>query len=603
MKTENTSLPNLKSINRGGAKGVGIDFSPDGVQALGMVRKGGHLRITEITGFPYEHDADGAATVFPPALKRHLKENRVQRAGVSMASLSSNETIHDIPNSLPDSALENFVQVQVRSIGSLSDDNLIYDYQVMHGLTSEKRNILLSIAREESVTGCCDFLNKVNTLKSQSVTSHVLAVASAFCALHPDAAYLATPQVILELEEDSTVMAIVCNGGVICTSLLLFGIHNIPHETGLQLLREEYENAVSRWRETLQPDEAATPLNHIWIAGESENISQFLDMLCDIVPEASIQMFGVPGDMMPQPDGVLHTDLTVLFGLALLALDESSIKISLLPERQKWLEHKKHEYPFLALAFVLLTIGLLAWFAGVFHHLNSSLKAAEAEELTLRECSTLIPQMEKMHERMAYQQKRMLPVAEAGYRTMRYMEALQRWQAAQDTGDESERCWGTYLADEFSFERANKERQEEAPARPQNIRSPSTYMDLFSDENKTQEQPPAAYAPKTINVNSLPILNSIYIGGIAPLGKNRYKIVKDMQTQLVESGVYVNVDDHTDFINDSFRDKYFTPWRTFLQANTEALGGEFTTFFMQLPFREELIHASLLSPPPTNKRN
>ena len=111
----------------------------------------------------------------------------------------------------------------------------------------------------------------------------------------------------------------------------------------------------------------------------------------------------------------------------------------------------------------------------------------------LKQCSVLIPQMEKMHERMAYQQKRMLPVAEAGYRTVRYMEALQRWQAAQATGDEAERCWGIYLADEFSFERANKERQEEAeaPARPQPIRSPSTYMDLFSEESKVQEQPAA----------------------------------------------------------------------------------------------------------------
>ena len=180
---------------------------------------------------------------------------------------------------------------------------------------------------------------------------------------------------------------------------------------------------------------------------------------------------------------------------------------------------------------------------------------------------------------MAYQQKRMLPVAEAGYRTVRYMEALQRWQAAQATGDEAERCWGIYLADEFSFERANKERQEEAeaPARPQPIRSPSTYMDLFSEENKPQEQPAATYSPKTININTL-------------------------KMQLVESGVYVNVDDHTDFITKSFSDKYFTPWRTFLQANTDALGGEFTTFFMQLPFKEELIHSNHLTVPSTTKR-
>ena len=110
------------------------------------------------------------------------------------------------------------------------------------------------------------------------------------------------------------------------------------------------------------------------------------------------------------------------------------------------------------------------------------------------------------------------------------------------------------------------------------------------------------YSPKTINVNTLKILNSIYIGGIAPLGKTRYKVVKDKQTQLVESGIYVNVDDHTDFITQNFNDTYFTPWRTFLQANTAALGGEFTTFFMQLPFKEEFIQSSLLTAPSTTKR-
>ena len=163
-------MPNLKSINRGAAKGIGIDFTPESAQTISLERKGGHLRITDVSSFPYEQDADGAATVFPTTLKRHVKTEGVHYAGISLTSLGSNETIHDIPNTLPDSALENFVQVQVRSIGSLAEENLIYDYQLMRGLDPEKRNILLSIAREESVTGCCDFLSGIKPLKKQKVT-------------------------------------------------------------------------------------------------------------------------------------------------------------------------------------------------------------------------------------------------------------------------------------------------------------------------------------------------------------------------------------------------------------------------------------------------
>ena len=461
MKTENTSLPNLKSTSRGSAKGIGIDFTPDGARTMSLERRSGSLRITDVSVFDYEDGAANGAVVLPSALKTHIRDTGVQLAGVSLASLASNEMIHNIPNTLPDSALENFVQVQVRSLGSLAEEHFIYDYQVMRGLRPDQKNVLVSIAREEAVADCCNFLSKIKQLKAQKVTSHVLAVATAFCALHPDAAYLAAPQVVLELEEDSTVMTIVCNGSVIYTGMLLFGIHNIPHTTGLQLLREEYENAVSRWRETLAPEDTSTSLKNLWITGDADSLPQFFDMLCEIASDASIQMFGIPEDMMPEQAPLPHADLIVLFGLALLALDESPIKISLLPERQKWLEHKKHEYPYLALAFALLLIGASVWLIGSFYYLNTALRRAEAEDRELQKCTDLIPQMERLHERIAYQQKRMLPVAEAGHRTQRYMEALQLWQAAQDTGDANERCWGIYLSDEFSFDRANREQKEE----------------------------------------------------------------------------------------------------------------------------------------------
>ncbi len=603
MKTENTSLPNLKATNRGSAKGIGIDFTPDGAKTLSLERRSGHLRITDISVFNYGDGAADCAIVLPSALKAHIRETDVRLAGVSLASLASNEMIHNIPNTLPDTALENFVQVQVRSLGSLAEEHFIYDYQVMRSLHPDQKNVLVSIVREEAVADCCNFLSGIKQLKSQKVTSHVLAVATAFCALHPDAAYLSTPQVVLDLEEDSTVMTIVCNGSIISTGVLLFGIHNIPHETGLQLLREEYENAVSRWRENLSPEDMSIPLKNIWLTGDPASLPQFFDMFCEFEQDATIQMFGIPEDMMPEQNSEPQSDLLVLFGLALLALDESPIKISLLPERQKWLEHKNREYPYLALAFTLLLIGVSAWLIGSFYYLNSALRNAEAKDRELQKCTDLIPQMERLHEQMAYQQKRMLPIAETGHRTECYMEALQRWQAAQDTGDMDERCWGIYLSDEFSFERANREQKEEEVAKPPTIRTPSVFTDLFAEETKPQEPAPPTYMLKTTNVNNLPVLGKIYIGGIAPLGKSRYKVVKDMQTQLVESNVYVNVDDHTDFIKENFKKTYFTPWQDFLQANKEALGGEFTTFFMQLPFRDEFIKASLLTPRLTSKRN
>ena len=90
----------------------------------------------------------------------------------------------------------------------------------------------------------------------------------------------------------------------------------------------------------------------------------------------------------------------------------------------------------------------------------------------------------------------------------------------------------------------------------------------------------------------------MYIGGIVPLGKSRYKIVKDIQTQLVDSGVYVNVDDHSDSLSQKFTDTYYAPWLSFLQNNRDALQSEYTTFLMKLPFKEEFIKTDFLNTPP-----
>ena len=119
-------------------------------------------------------------------------------------------------------------------------------------------------------------------------------------------------------------------------------------------------------------------------------------------------------------------------------------------------------------------------------------------------------------------------------------------------------------------------------------------MDLFATEPSKPQATPLSTRVNTITVNDLRILKSMYIGGIVPLGKSRYKTVKDIQTQLVESGVYVNVDDHSDSLTQRFIENYYEPWLAFLQENSDALQSEYTTFLMQLPFKDEFIKAELL---------
>ena len=129
---------------------------------------------------------------------------------------------------------------------------------------------------------------------------------------------------------------------------------------------------------------------------------------------------------------------------------------------------------------------------------------------------------------------------------------------------------------------------------------------LLGSEALAQRPRPTADLPKWEGVCATPQMGwSSWNKFMTDINED---IIKENADALVSLGladvgyVYVNVDDHTDFITKSFSDKYFTPWRTFLQANTDALGGEFTTFFMQLPFKEELIHSNHLTVPSTTKR-
>ena len=408
-------------------------------------------------------------------------------------------------------------------------------------------------------------------------------------------------------------MTIVCNGGVQFSTWLAFGARNLEvtlnrkERNGRQILKDEFENAITRWHESMlasvneqqSPKDALKDMDaiNVWYSGPLAAIDQFSEMLQSILPDKNIGAFGIPGNMLPTPDDILHTELTIAFGLALQSIGESHLNISLTPERLKWIEKRESEYHYLAMSAIAMVIGMLVLLFGIFIHLNRSIATLASESEELKECAKLIPQLEKYHNRMTFYQKKMLPPAEALHRTHRILEVLTLWNEAEKNGEPDERSWGIYLADEVSFNRSNQPRETmETPKLQTPARQPSNSMDLFASEPAKSQSATLTIGVNTVNVNDLKILKSMYIGGIVPLGKSRYKTVKDIQTQLVESGVYINVDDHSDSLSQRFTDAYYAPWLNFLRENTDALQSEYTTFLMQLPFREEFINTELLHP-------
>ena len=600
------SSSRLKSSVKGSANGIGIEFTSTSFTALSLRRESGFLSIAGVGGAPLSNEEGDDEELSHAVRKLAKSESRVgNNLCISLQPLASTELIHIVPTALPKEAVKSIVHGHVSQIESSADVEFIYDYQEMDSCLPERKNVIISMARANIVDECCDSLRQ-HPFRSHKVTSHNLALASAFFALHTKIAESAEPQVLLFLEEESTALTIVFNGGVQYSTWLSFGRRNLTvslnrnERNGRQVLKEEFENAVLRWRETLQnsmddrydskSNDDSMAVDNVWYSGPIDAMEPFAEMLSSIMPDVRLGAFGVPGNMLPNPDETVHTELTIAFGLALQSIGESPITISLLPQRLKWIEHKEKEYIYLSISSILLIFGLLVLMLGMLLHLNRSISALNRESDELTACSKMIPQLDKYHDKMSFQQRKIIPVAEALHRTNCFMEALTLWQKAEKAGDAEEQSWGIYLADEVSFERSNSPRESsEVPRLQTPARQTNAPMDLFATETSKQPAPAATSRVHTISVDELRILKCMYIGGIVPLGKLRYKTVKDIQTRLVESGVYVNVDDHSDSLSQRFTDNFYAPWLKFLKDNSGALQSEYTTFLMQLPFREEFI--------------
>ena len=582
------SSSHLKSSLQGYARGIGIDVGSGTLRCLSLERRSGFLKIASLAECPVLQDEEEN--------QEALRSICAGIPNVCLGMLSSSVTdmFQSIPSTLKPFAIDRHVQSQAHSIGSISDEQVIYDYQVMEGMQEGRKSLVISMVKEGVFEDSFQMLRPLG-FNTHQVTSATMAMLNSFFALEPEAAVSKKAQVLMLLKEESTALAVVCNGGLQFAGTLLFGSRNTivslkdDAGSGRNLLADELKNALARWRETQGQDFELSNCD-IWITGDAGNgLRRLSDMLSSMIPGIEINILGLPGNMLPQRDDTLHSELIVPFGLALQSIWEGKMTISLLPEQMKWLEHKKREYKFLCLAVLMLFLGLCFLLAGVMVRINRETYALAKERAELDKCAQLLPQVEELHGKMRFQQKRMLPLVEAIYRSHCYYEALRIWQAAQWNPGKKEGSWGIYLADEYAFARSNGRNEDDAPVPPKNGGSTANLFDA-------QEPRPAsaASASKLVNVNDLRILNKIYIGGIVPMGQSRFKALKDVQEKLLNSGAYVNVDDRSELMTEQFKSSFFSPWLDFLGGNSSALGSEYATFLLELPLSANFISEDVL---------
>ncbi|MBQ7177101.1 MAG: hypothetical protein IJS08_06770 [Victivallales bacterium] len=582
------SSSHLKSSLQGWARGIGIEVGTGTLRCLSVERKGGFLQINSLSECPVLADDSENQE----ALRGMCSD--IPNVCLGLPSSSITDMFQNIPATLRPFAIDRHVQSQAHSIGSISDEQVIYDYQVMEGMNDGQKSLVISMVKEGVFEDSFQMLRPL-AFDTHQVTSGTMAMLNSFFALEPHAAVSKKAQVLMLLREESTALAVVCGGGLQFACTLLFGSRNTvvslksDASNGRNLLESELNNALARWKEAQGQDFELSNYD-IWITGDGgSGMQRFSDMLSSLAPGIEINMLGLPGNLLPKRDDTLHGELVVPFGLALQSIWEGKMTISLLPEQMKWLEHKKREYKFLRFAVLMLFLGIALLLAGVMLRINRETYVLENERAELDRCAQLLPQVEELHGKMRFQQKKMLPLVEAIYRSHCYYEALRIWQAAQWNPGQKEASWGIYLADEYAFARSNGKNEDESPVPPRNGAPTANLFDV-------QEPRPSSTtsASKIINVNDLRILNKIYIGGIVPMGQSRFKVLKDVQEKLLNSGAYVNVDDRSELMTEQFKGSFYSPWLNFLGGNSSALGSEYATFLLELPLSSNFIREDVL---------
>ncbi|MBO4513030.1 MAG: hypothetical protein J5746_09695, partial [Victivallales bacterium] len=372
------SSSHLKSSLQGCARGIGIEVGTGTLRCLSVERKGGFLQINSLSECPVLADEEENQE----ALRGICSDMPNVCLGLPPSSVT--DMFQNIPATLKPFAIERHVQSQAHSIGSISDEQVICDYQVMEGMHEGQKSLVISMVKEGVFEDSFQMLRPL-AFDTHQVTSGTMAMLNTFFALEPEAAASKKAQVLMLLKEESTALAVVCEGGLQFACTLLFGSRNTivslknDASNGRNLLESELKNALARWKEAQGQDFELSNCD-LWITGDGgSGLQRLSDMLSSLAPGIEINMLGLPGNLLPRRDDALHGELVVPFGLALQSIWEGKMTISLLPEQMKWLEHKKREYKFLRLAVLMLFLGIALLLAGVMLRINRETQALENE--------------------------------------------------------------------------------------------------------------------------------------------------------------------------------------------------------------------------------
>ena len=334
-------------------------------------------------------------------------------------------------------------------------------------------------------------------------------------------------------------------------------------------------------------------VSHIWLSGGGAKTIGLDKHLS--------RTYGCPVDVYgPEVTDIKSIDSTpaidpafvTAYGLALQISGDAAYSISLAPTFIRW-RHKKLDrlkYLKTAVCFFFLTLFVSMIYADYW--LTKQMEELNDGMDELRKCDQLVPKLDSALEQIEYQQRMLLPFVEMGGRSKVLLNTIEIVQQAMEPGE-----WCFYFADEFSYLNVKSENKEEP--QPETRPAPT---DMFGTA-ALQTEPVEVVDKNRVNIQTMPLLSSMIIGGYTPVTNNkRYAGVVRLQSKLRENPLFIS--DKVDTIVEEWQGRGLHAslgWNQFLKPQRAAIG-EYTEYKLILPLSRKLVDIPKVAPKP-NKKN
>ena len=610
-------------------KTLGLDVGQYAARLVVLERKGQRMAVTraEELNIVKEGILDETELYSDSGLGKWLKENKLDKARFTVGLpqyLCTTRIVNDFAPNAKQEAMEQMVNYETMQLAGLSEDTFLSDYQTMPPAFEVANPVIIGFCREMLSNEMYDKADKV-PMELDDLTMDAMALVNCFSYLHPEANVIDDLQLLIDIGMENSTIVIMAHGNVLYTGSLMFGakrftqvlavVENCSEEEAelkkpgyvpnwededspfllaARQLEQELRTAIENWRAGERESLANQMVSHIWLSGggaKTIGLDEHLKRTYGCPVEVYGPEISVTAGKTIDGQNAIEPAFATAFGLALQTSGDAAFTLSLAPSFIRWQRKKLDRLKYLKMAAVLFFLTLFVSMVYADYWLTNRMEELNDGMDELRKCDQLVPKLDSALEQIEYQQRMLLPFVEMGGRSNVFLHTIESVQNAMEPGE-----WCFYFADEFSYRNNANEAKEE----PQPEQRPGP-TDMFGTP-ALQPEPVEAVDTNRVNIQTMPLLSSMIIGGFTPVTNNkRYAGVVRLQSKLRENPAFI--DDKVDTVVEEWKGRGLHAslgWNQFLKPQRASIG-EYTEYKLILPLAQKLVDIPKAAPKPSKK--